>query len=92
MELSGAPSIRPMTTSSVGSNTSSVKGDAVVVLAAVDALTLLRSLLAGEREVGPPTVAELVVLAEAVFESPSLSVVGVGDVSSLPVVGVSVTP
>lgn len=50
-------------------------------------------MLVGEREVGPPTVPELViVLAEPVFESPSLSVVGVGDVSSSPVVGLSVTP
>jgi len=77
-----------MTVSSVGSNTSTVTGDAVVVLAAVDVL-----LLVGEREVGPPTVAELViVLAEAVFESPALSVVGLGDVSLLPVVGLPVTP
>ena len=39
MELSDAPSIRPMTASSVGSKTSSVNGDAVVVLATVDVLT-----------------------------------------------------
>ena len=89
MELPDCPSIRAMTVSSVGSNTSSVTGDAVVVLATVDVLTLLRLLLVGEREVGPPTV---IVLAEPVFESPSLSVVGVRDVSSLPVVGLSVTP
>ena len=93
MELPDSPSIRAMTVSSVGSNTSSVTGDAVVVLATVDVLTLLRLLLVGEREVGPPTVPELViVLTEPVFESPSLSVVGVGDVSSSPVVDLSVTP
>ena len=82
-----------MTVSSIRSNTSSVIGDAVVVLATVDVLTLLRRLLVGEREVGPTTAAELaIVLIEAVFESPSLSVAGVGDVSSLPAVGLSVTP
>ena len=88
MELCDSPSIRAMTVSSVGSNTSTVTGDAVVVLAAVDVL-----LLVGEREVGPPTVAEIVIVfAEAVFESPTLSVVGLGDVSLLPVVGLPVTP
>jgi len=77
-----------MTVSSVGSNTSTVTGDAVVVLSAVDVL-----LLVGEREVGPPTVAELVIVfAEAVFESPTLSVVGLGDVSLLPAVGLPVAP
>ena len=93
MALPDSPSIRAMTVSSVGSNTSSITGDAVVVLATVDVLKVLRLLLVGERGVGPPAVAELViVLAEPVFESPSLPVVGVGDVSSLPVVGLSVTP
>ena len=93
MALPDSPSIRAMTVSSVGSNTSSVTGDAVVVLATVDVLKVLRLLLVGERGVGPPAVAELViVLAEPVFESSSLPVVGVGDVSSLPVVGLSVTP
>jgi len=81
-----------MTVSS-GSNTSSVTGDAVVVLTEVDVLPLLRLLLVGELEVGPPTVAGLdIVLAEVVFESPSLSVAGMGDVSLFPVVGLSVPP
>ena len=92
MKLSDSPSIRAMTVSS-GSNTSSVTGDAVVVLVEVDVLPLVRRLLVGELEVGPPTVAGLdIVIAEVVFESPSLSVAGMRDVSLLPVVGLSVPP
>lgn len=52
--FSDSPSIRAMITSvsSVGSSTSSVTGDALVALATVDVLTVLRLLLVGEREVG----------------------------------------
>lgn len=94
VELSESPSIRPMTSSvsSVGSSTSSVKGDVVVVPEAVAVISPLEVLPVDGREVGLATVVELNTVEVAGVEISILSVLGVGEVSSRPVVGFSVTP
>ena len=94
VELSESPSIRAMTSSvsSVGSSTSSVTGDVAVVFEAVAVPTPLELLLVDGSEVGLATVVELDTVEVAGVESSFLSVLGVGEVFSRLVAGVSVTP
>ena len=84
MELPDSPSIRAMTVSSVGSSTSSVTGDLVVVLETVDVRTLLRLLLVGVVAVGDVSSRPVSVLGLVIKSTPS-------DVLAIPVVDDRVT-